>query len=69
MLVVLVSRLGLRLCHMVEGFAMLVWPVSRSRLIARLRMLAIMRGPLPVRTWDRSSPLVTSRTLLCTMVG
>ncbi len=35
--------------------AMLAVPVIRSRLIARLRRVAIMRGPLPVRTCERSS--------------
>jgi hypothetical protein len=38
-----------------------VW-VRRKMVIARLRRLAMTRGPLPVRTWDRSSPNVTSRT-------
>jgi hypothetical protein len=32
-----------------------VW-VRRKMVIARLRRLAMTRGPLPVRTWDRSSP-------------
>ena len=37
-------------------------PVSRSRLIAVLRMVAITLGALRVRTWERSSSKVTSRT-------
>src|SRR5664280_361495 len=42
--------------------AMLAVWVRRKMVIARLRRLAMTRGPLPVRTWDRSSPNVTSRT-------
>ena len=34
--------------------ALAVW-VRRKMVIARLRRLAMTRGPLPVRTWDRSS--------------
>lgn len=34
---------------------MLVHPVSRSRLMAVLRMVAMTRGPLPVRIGERSS--------------
>jgi hypothetical protein len=35
--------------------AMLVSPVSRRMVMTRLRRLAMTRGPLAVRTWDRSS--------------
>lgn len=35
---------------------MLVSPVRRMRLIARLRRLAMFLGPLPVRDWEWSSP-------------
>jgi hypothetical protein len=41
---------------------MLVTPASRSRLIARLRIVARAWGALPVRTWLASSPKVTSLT-------
>src|SRR5664279_3656179 len=41
---------------------MLVAPARRCRLMARFRSVAITCGPLPVRTWLRSSPNVTSRT-------
>lgn len=41
---------------------MLAWPASRSALIARLRSVAITRGALPTRIWQRSSSKVTSRT-------
>jgi hypothetical protein len=34
---------------------MLAAPVSRRMVITRLRRLAMMRGPLPVRTCERSS--------------
>jgi transposase len=34
------------------AFAMLVWPNSRSRLIAVLRRVAMTWGEEPVRTWD-----------------
>jgi hypothetical protein len=34
---------------------MLVAPVRRRTLIARLRRLAMTRGPLRVRIWERSS--------------
>ena len=37
------------------AFAMLVWPKSRSRLIAVLRRVAMTWGEEPVRTWERSS--------------
>src|SRR5680860_431444 len=37
-------------------------PVSRSRLMAVLRRVAMICGLLPVRTWERSSSNVTSRT-------
>jgi hypothetical protein len=33
---------------------MLLQPARRSRLIAVLRRLAMIWGPVPVRTWDRS---------------
>jgi hypothetical protein len=55
------ARLGLRALWR-SAFAMLVCPVRRSRLIARLRMLAMMRGPAPVAICEASSPMVTSRT-------
>src|SRR5665213_2522198 len=42
--------------------AMLVWPPMRSAPIARLRSVAMTRGALPTRIWERSSPKVTSRT-------
>ncbi|MGI4896655.1 MAG: hypothetical protein ACRYF3_16235 [Janthinobacterium lividum] len=42
--------------------AMFTQPSSRSRLIAVLRRVAMTWGPLPVRTWERSSSNVTSRT-------
>ena len=41
---------------------MLVAPARRRRLMARLRRVAMTRGPLPVRIWERSSSKVTSRT-------
>lgn len=41
---------------------MLVAPLMRSMLITRLRSEAMMRGPLLVRIWERSSSRVTSRT-------
>ena len=41
---------------------MLVAPAMRCRLMARFRRVAITCGPLPVRTWLRSSPNVTSLT-------
>jgi hypothetical protein len=41
---------------------MLVAPARRCRLIAVFRSVAMTCGPLPVRTWDRSSSKVTSRT-------
>jgi hypothetical protein len=42
------ARLGFRpMCRM--ALAMLVCPVRRSRLMARLRRLAIILGPPPVR--------------------
>ena len=34
---------------------MLVSPVSRKMVMAGLRRLTITRGPLAVRTWERSS--------------
>jgi hypothetical protein len=37
-------------------------PASRKSEIARLRTVAITWGPVPRRTWDRSSSKVTSRT-------
>jgi hypothetical protein len=42
--------------------AILVWPAWRMRPIARLRRVAMTRGREPVRTWEASSPNVTSRT-------
>ena len=41
---------------------MLVVPASRRMVITRLRRLAMMRGPLAVRTWERSSSKSVSRT-------
>ena len=41
---------------------MLLAPARRTMLMARLRREAMTRGPLPVRTWERSSSKVTSRT-------
>ena len=41
---------------------MLVAPDSRKMVMARLRKLAMMRGPLAVRTWERSSSKSMSRT-------
>lgn len=41
---------------------MLVWPSRRRRLIAVERRVAITRDPFPVRVWDRSSSMATSRT-------
>ena len=41
---------------------MLVAPDSRKMVMARLRRLAMMRGPLAVRTWERSSSKSVSRT-------
>ena len=41
---------------------MLVAPARRCRLIARLRREAMTCGACPVRTWERSSAKVTSRT-------
>ena len=41
---------------------MLVAPVSQWRLVTRFRRAAIIAGPLPVRTRERSSSKVTSRT-------
>ena len=35
--------------------AMLVWPASRSLLIARLRRVAMFSGPCPVRILEASS--------------
>ncbi len=34
---------------------MLVSPVRRKMVMARLRRLVMTRGPLPVRIWERSS--------------
>ena len=42
--------------------AMLWCPSRRSRVMAVLRRPAMTRGALPVRTWERSSSKVTSRT-------
>jgi hypothetical protein len=41
---------------------MLVAPDSRRMVMARLRRLAMMCGPLAVRTWDRSSSKSMPRT-------
>jgi hypothetical protein len=41
---------------------MLVAPASLCRLITRLRSEAMTCGPAPVRTWERSSAKVASRT-------
>ena len=41
---------------------MLVAPVRRNKLMAVLRSVAITWGAFPVRTWERSSSKVTSRT-------
>jgi len=38
-----------------RAWAMLVLPLSRSMLMARLRRDAMTRGALPVRIWERSS--------------
>jgi hypothetical protein len=54
-------RVGLRPAQRSPA-AMLVAPARRSTLIARLRSVAITRGAWPVRTWERSSSKVTSRT-------
>ena len=35
---------------------------SRMRLMARFRRVAMTCGPLPVRSWWRSSPVMTSLT-------
>jgi hypothetical protein len=41
---------------------MLVAPASRRMVMARLRRLAMICGPLAVRTWELSSPKSVSRT-------
>jgi hypothetical protein len=41
---------------------MLVWLAILSAPIARLRRVAMTRGALPTRIWDRSSSKVTSLT-------
>ena len=41
---------------------MLVAPARRSSPIARLRSAAMACAPAPLRTWERSSSKVTSRT-------
>lgn len=43
-------------------FAMFANPRRRSAPIARLRSVARIRGAVPVRSWERSSSKVTSRT-------
>ena len=43
-------------------FAMQFAPARRRMLIARFLSVAMTRGPLPLRTWLRSSSKVTSRT-------
>jgi len=40
---------------------MLGWPLGLRIPMARLRRVAMTWGPLPVRTWEASSPKVTSR--------
>jgi hypothetical protein len=55
------ARVGCRLTRR-EAAAMLAAPASRCTLIARLRSVAMTAEPVPVRTWDRSSAKVTSRT-------
>lgn len=42
--------------------AMLVWPAVRSWLIAKLRRVAMLSGPWPVRILEASSLKVASRT-------
>jgi hypothetical protein len=55
------ARSGLRaVCR--RARAMLVWPARRRMLMTRFLIAAMTWGPVPVRTWDRSSPRVTSRT-------
>ena len=41
---------------------MLAWPASRKMVMARLRKVAMTRGALAVRTWERSSSKSMSRT-------
>ncbi|ALC25703.1 hypothetical protein ABE83_00295 [Streptomyces sp. CFMR 7] len=41
---------------------MLVWPASRSRLMAKLRRVAMFSGLCPVRILDASSRKAVSRT-------
>lgn len=41
---------------------MLVWPLCRSTLIARLRRVAMFSGPRPVRIFEASSRKAVSRT-------
>ena len=48
------ARSGLRQWCLVAA-AMSRWPVSRSRLVALLRRLALTRGRVLLRTWERSS--------------
>jgi hypothetical protein len=45
-----------------QASAILVAPAKRCRFSAVLRRVAITWGPLPVRTLERSSSKVTSRT-------
>ena len=45
-----------------QASAMLVAPRSRCRLTTVLRTVAVTCGPAPVRTVERSSSNVTSRT-------
>ena len=54
------TRLGWRLTSR-QAAAMLVAPMSRWMLMARLRRVAMTAGPLPVRTWEWSSAKITSR--------
>jgi hypothetical protein len=48
------GRSGLR-AFWRSAAAMLMAPLSRKMVMARFRRLAITLGPLPVRTWERSS--------------
>ena len=54
------ARLGCRaVCR--QAWAICVVAASRWRLTAKLRRVAMLAGPWPVRIWDRSSPKETSR--------
>lgn len=41
---------------------MFAWPAARRVLIAKLRRVAMLSGPCPVRTVEASSAKVVSRT-------